>query len=204
MLWYLDACQIQIAVPLSFLLQYLTSRNTQTENASLMSQKEGSQLGAHIAASELQPSEGNLQTPGKTPASLLARRGKGMQRMRFAAIGLPLPLELPRSVCKECEAGQGWDWSLPLRTTCQSVHAHTDDHLDSGALRDGSFHARQPKSLLCLLFGALVQRSWIQDSWKCSSSYFWEQSEWEEEEGGASDVSSSETPPFSVSCLSRH
>ncbi|OPJ75811.1 hypothetical protein AV530_011962 [Patagioenas fasciata monilis] len=51
--------------PSPWLLQYLISTNTQTENrASPMLQKEESQLDLHAGESELQLFEENLQVPG--------------------------------------------------------------------------------------------------------------------------------------------
>ncbi|GAB0189393.1 hypothetical protein GRJ2_001404600 [Grus japonensis] len=64
------SCTVEITA------KYLPSTNTQTENrASLMSQKEGSQLDAHTAASELQPSEGNLQNTSCEADSLIGTQG---------------------------------------------------------------------------------------------------------------------------------
>lgn len=160
MLWYLGACQIQIAVPLSFLYSVLLAQTLKLKTGLHWRHRKKGLSWMHV----LQRLNGSHQR-GICKRQVRTQPPSGMKGKRDAEdeVHSLLPPPCPRN-CPGQSVGnvkQGWDWSLPLRTRCQSVRTHTDDHLDLGALRNVSFHSRKPKSLLCLLFGASVERSWI-------------------------------------------
>lgn len=124
MLWYLGACQIQIAVPLSFLYSVLLARTLKLKTGLHWRHRKKGLSWMHI----LQRLNGSHQTgickcQVRTQPPWRHEGEEGCRGWGSQPSASPLPLELPRSVCRERKAGLGLKPSPPHQVPV-STHSH--------------------------------------------------------------------------------